>query len=380
MLKKNISKNLIALTFFICIFIISKEKAFAIEIGDYVTYNEEGWDWLVPDNEDKVLNIGDGQWSRQAAEQFIVLDEDQVAKQELRFTFKGDGLRIIFEGSSNNAEYIVTIDGKTEKFRTYGTYNSVSLGYKKEDLENKVHNVSIKFGEYYGNYGGKSYYGFDAFQIRNGEVLDYDNSFYNKVLDVEPEKSVIKLNEDVNVNLTIDNINDITAEDIRINYDSEKLEYLGSEEIPGMKLVKDLKNDGELRFIIASQGESYIIKEKEILLKLKFKGIDVGEALVNINKGRVTDGIEMEKELTENECGETTIIIEESELLDVNKSGEFTLLDLGIDARHLNKNPNSQELLVYNTDIIQDGNINNLDLLEIGKLILENNNYQPNNY
>ncbi len=199
------------------------------------------------------------------------------------------------------------------------------------------------------------------------------------ILDIEPEKETIDLNETVTTNLVIDNITEITAEDIKIQYDNQKLEFLGFEEVDGMKLVKSIEEtvNGELRVIVASKGEVNVINTKEVLLKLRFKGIQSGEALVDITKGRVTDGIEMEKDLTAQECGEGTITIKA--LTDVNNDGEFTLLDLGIDARHFAKDPASPELAQYNTDIVVNGQIDEEDLLEIGRLMLENPNYAPNN-
>ncbi|WP_432664886.1 SPRY domain-containing protein [Wukongibacter baidiensis] len=216
----------------------------------------------------------------------------------------------------------------------------------------------------------------EGFSPYNGESSEQNGT---SVLDIEPEKEKIKVNEKVTADLVIDNISEIAAEDIKIDYDEEKLEFLGFEEVDGMKLVKSIEetDDGELRVIIASEGEDNIVDNKEILLKLEFKGIEVGEALVDIAKGRVTDGIEMEKDLTDEECGEGTIIIEA--MADVNNSGEFTLLDLGIDARHFSKDPESSELEDYNTDVVVNGEIDEDDLLEIAKYMLENPNYEPNN-
>jgi len=207
----------------------------------------------------------------------------------------------------------------------------------------------------------------------------YNGESNTAVLDIEPEKETIYLSETVSANLVINNINEIAAEDIRIDYDEEKLEFLGFEEVDGMKLVKSIEetSTGNLRVIVASKGEANIVNAKEVLLKLNFKGIETGEALVDITKGRVTDGIEMEKDLTDVECDQGTIVIEA--LADVNNSGEFTLLDLGIDARHLSKDPAAPELAAYNTDIVVNNAIDEDDLLEIGRLILENANYTPNN-
>jgi hypothetical protein len=85
----------------------------------------------------------------------------------------------------------------------------------------------------------------------------------------------------------------------------------------------------------------------------------------------------MEKDLTDKECDQAIITIEGAK--DVNNSGEFTLLDLGIDARHLNKDPKATELLKYNTDVVVNNSIDDNDLLQIGKYMLTNSNYSFNN-
>lgn len=205
-----------------------------------------------------------------------------------------------------------------------------------------------------------------------------DKSSSKVILDIEPDKEKIKVGENTTTNLTIDNIKDIAAEDISIKYDNEKLNFVGFEEVDGYKLVKDIHKaeTGELRVILASKGEANIVKSKQILLKLKFKGVNKGEAIIDVTKGKVSDGIELEKDLTSEQCDEGKLIIEG--VNDVNKDGSFTLLDLAIDARHLNKNPNSEELAKYNTDIVVNGHIDDDDLIEIGKLMLDNPNYVKN--
>lgn len=224
----------------------------------------------------------------------------------------------------------------------------------------------------------------DTYDHKSAEIgrLRFGKNSNNSktVLDIEPIKEKIKLNEEVTTDLTINNITQIAAEDVRIKYDTQKLKFIGFEEIDGIKLVKDIKNDknGELRVILASKGESNIVNAKKILLKVKFKGINKGEAIVDVTKGRVSDGIEMEKDLTEEQCDQGKIIIEE--LKDVNGNGEFTLLDLAIDARNFKKDPKSKELSKFNTDIAINNAIDESDLLEIGKLMIDNPNYEPNKY
>lgn len=218
---------------------------------------------------------------------------------------------------------------------------------------------------------------YDPLSVVIGRVRFGKNSNSSKaVLDIEPEKEKIKIGEQIVADLTIDNIKDIAAEDIKIKYDNTKLKFLGFEELDGYKLVKkiDISKTGDLRVILASKGEANIVNSKKVLLKLKFKGINKGDAIIDVVKGRVSDGIDMEKDLTNEQCDQGKIIIEG--VNDVNKNGEFTLLDLAIDARHLNKNPKSKELDKYNTDILVNGKIDEDDLLEIGKLMLDNPNYE----
>lgn len=194
------------------------------------------------------------------------------------------------------------------------------------------------------------------------------------ILNIEPEKSKIKLNETVSANLTIDNIKDIAAEDVRIKYDNTKLQFLGSTEVDGIKLVKNEQKDGELRFIVASKGVTNVVQAKKVLLKLNFKGIAAGDALVDVTKGRVSDGITMEKDLTDDQCGQATITIDNEALVDVNKDGQFTLLDLAIDGRHYSEDPAS--LPQYNTDIVVNKAIDDDDLTKIGEYMLANPNYK----
>lgn len=193
-----------------------------------------------------------------------------------------------------------------------------------------------------------------------------------KVLDIEPGQSIIMKNQRVAIDLTIDNIKEIAAEDVVIKYDSSKLQFLGADETEGIKIIKNDVKTGELRFILASKGIENVVQTKKILLKLNFKGKGLGDAEVKITKGRVSDGIEMEKLLKETECGYGVITVKDN-IVDVNKNGEFTLLDLAIDARHLGEDPST--LSQYNTDIVMNRAIDEDDLTEIAKYMLLNPNY-----
>ncbi len=195
------------------------------------------------------------------------------------------------------------------------------------------------------------------------------------ILDIEPQKDKIHIKENVIANLVIENITEIAAEDALIKYDSTKLKFIGANEVEGIKLVKLDQDDNKLRIITASEGLGGIVNAKRVLLKIYFQGIASGEALVDVIKGKVSDGILMEKDLTDDECGEATITIDDVVIPDdVNRSGEFTLLDLAIDARHLGEDPNA--LPQYVADQVINGAIDNDDLLKIGEYMLTNPNYK----
>ncbi|WXR62115.1 cohesin domain-containing protein [Peptostreptococcaceae bacterium AGR-M142] len=402
MFRKNVLKSLTMFVFVLCIFIGSSINVHAY-VGEWLREPAEGWIRHPLGKSDLVKYTGS--WDIYSSELHISGDikKDVYGNEifvgfdpnsKIEFTFTGTAIRVLSSKDGwQGAKYKITIDDDVDEMFHVSTVDPIDQNevlFEKMHMDNKKHKVTIIPIEYTGErypYRPKYNYKLAAIDIDGELAPNYNNGSgtvnedENVVLDVEPQKEKIKIDEEVVADLTINNINEIAAEDIRIKYDSSKLEYLGYEEVEGIKLIKDIQNNDEIRVILASQGEANIINAKEVLLRLKFRGIASGEAIVDVKKGRVTDGIEMEKDLEDSECGKGIILIEEQEgFIDVNNSGEFTLLDLGIDARHLNKDPNAVELSEYNTDIIEDGSINDMDLLEIGKLMLENGNYTPNNY
>lgn len=290
--------------------------------------------------------------------------KDTTKKSSVRFNFLGTEFCLrcqCYKLRNNNINVI--IDGKIYNFSApQYLIDGHTKYYESPVLENKQHTVIIEKAEPYTD--GRNV--FDQIDIK-GELLPYSST----ILNVEPERQNIKLNENTISDVTIDNITEIVAEDMIIKYDTEKLKFLGAEAVDGIKVVKDDEIDGQLRVILASQGKKNIANVKKTLLKLNFQGIAVGDALVDITKGKISDGIEMERDLTEDECGQAVITIEDYK--DPNKDGEFTLLDLAIDGRYYGENPS--DLPEYKTDVVENGAIDDEDLIQIGKYMLENPNY-----
>lgn len=344
----------------------------AATIGDTLTDAEDGWKRF--DDSEVIFLNPDGNWifGKALGNSYYNTTQTYVENNgSIKFSFYGTKIRIIARTSNTRSTTnTVTIDGETTTYSAYTPdIRFQQLVFEKQGLPKGHHVIELSMK----NTG--QWLTIDAID------LDEDGYFNDSigVLDFESDTTTVQVLDIVDLDLVIDNMNDISAEDIYITYDSTKLEYMNSNEVPGIKLVKKVNEPDKLRLIMASKGEENIIHTKQTLINLNFKALSPGETVINISNARVTDGITLERDLTPEECGEITIIIEETDL-DVNNDEKFSLLDLGIDARHLGKDPNAAELAVYNTDIVRDGAIDDTDLIRIAQLMMTDPTYKPNNY
>lgn len=183
-----------------------------------------------------------------------------------------------------------------------------------------------------------------------------------------------RVGEEITANIVIHNAVNICAEDIKIYYDTSRLTYLGTENVEGIKIFKeDNTTGGAIRYITASLGKVNAANGDKVLIKLKFKAIAKGEALIDITNGRIADNATLEMDVTEENCGEKTVLIEGPR--DVNRSGEYTLLDLGIDAWYHGFVAADTDTSKYDADQVEDGIIDDADLTEIVNQMLKNPNY-----
>lgn len=212
-------------------------------------------------------------------------------------------------------------------------------------------------------------YTFKAIDTDGNEVTEsikIDNIIPDVILDVEPNMKKVHLAENIVVDLTIDHVENIGGVDVRIKYDDSKLEFLGFDEVVGIKFFKEKAENGEMRLTLFGDGVTNFVNNKTTLLKLNFKPIAVGDALIDITKGRISDGITLEKDLRADECGETTINIVDEKL-----KGKFTLLDVTMISRHIGEDP--EKLLPdMDLDLNLDGKIDQADIDKAYKLMLEN--------
>ncbi len=184
-----------------------------------------------------------------------------------------------------------------------------------------------------------------------------------------------KVGDEITANIVIHNAVNICAEDIKIAFDTSKLQFISAEGADGIKIFKeDVLTEGIKRYITASLGKANAANGNKTLLKLTFKAKASGEAKIDITSGRIADNATIEKDIKYENCGEKIILIERN-LMDVNRSGEFSLLDLGINAWYYGDAVADTDTTKYDADVVENGTIDDDDLTEIVKQILNNSNY-----
>jgi YD repeat-containing protein len=190
-------------------------------------------------------------------------------------------------------------------------------------------------------------------------------------------KDNLKLGEEFTADIVLNNAVNICAEDLKITYDATLFKYTGAEEIPGLKIYKEVNQGiGTLRFIIASKGKQYAVNGQNALVRLKFEAIKPGKGLIDVEKGRIADNGTVEMDVASENCGEKTVTVLGTS--DVNRSGEFTLLDLAIDAWYFGDDAADTDSSKYDADVVTDGVIDDADLSAIVEQMMNNSNYLLN--
>lgn len=164
------------------------------------------------------------------------------------------------------------------------------------------------------------------------------------------------------------------ALDTQIEYNSELLEFKGYSAKKGLKAYYFSNENNTLRYILASQGKDNPINSSvSDIVYLNFVPKKTGITDIKINSGKVAN---LDNEINISDLGSVSITIEEqTEVKDINRDGKFTLIDLAIDSYYYGMNVNETDNTKYEADIISDGKIDDTDLKEIVKHILNNPDY-----
>lgn len=222
-------------------------------------------------------------------------------------------------------------------------------------------------------------YTFKAIDNKGDEVtesIEITNIVPDVILNVEPNMNRVHLEEHFVVDITADHIKDIGGFDLVVKYDSDKLKLTGYEQIPGVKYLVKRLGPGEVRLTVFGMTDKNFVYSKKTLLKLGFDPIAPGDALIDITKAKISDGLLLEKKLSDAECGEATVTIVNRKLTSVNSDdNEFTLLDATIVSRHMGEDPEELLLAGIDADLNLDGKIDEADVEKAYKLMMKNPNY-----
>ena len=333
-------------------------------IGFVFGYKDTGhyylFDWKKEDTDEPIL----GGLAKQGMSVKIVNTNSSLEEKELFPTSDTDKVKVLYHNDvswSPKTTYNFTLN-----FTDKGTSNIV---VKQGDVV--LDSITINDSTYTsGKFGFYNY---------SQAMVTYSGFTFEELPPMLEVTSVnkAKLGDEITANIVIHNATNICAEDLKIAYDTSKLQFISAENVDGMKIYKeDDIAAGIKRYITTCLAKANAANGDKILLKLKFKAIDKGEAKIDITNGRIADNATLEMDVSQENCGEKTILIEG--VKDVNRTGEYTLLDLGIDSWYYGDSVEDTDTSKYDADQIVNGTIDDDDLTEIVAQILNNTNYTAN--
>lgn len=289
---------------------------------------------------------------------------------------------IVSQIPSAPANLTVASAGNKEVNLTWDTVSgATSYNIKRSTASGKEETIATTSSAIYTDAGlenGTTYYYIVTAVNANGESApsnEVSAKPFNPAVSLEVTSvDKAKIRDTITANVVIHNAVNICAEDIKLSYDTSKLEFISAEGADGIKVYKEADiADGIKRYITASLGKANAANGDKILLKLTFKAKAAGEARIDVTNGRIADNSTLEMDVEDANCGEKTILIEG--VKDVNRSGEFTLLDLGIDAWYYGEAAADTDTSKYDTDVVENGAIDDADLSKIVEEMLSNPNY-----
>ena len=355
------------------------EASSNFKVGDYLGSPEDGWKRY--DDVDKNITYDDNWTYRNAVGKYKQTDhKTSEVNASLKFSFTGDKLRIISQVDPKNSKsLVIKIDKKEYDFSVNKfEFCDTAIAFEKIGLEDTEHSVEI--------INKDGWFNLDAIDIsESGELKPYEEKenindngteVLNENVTIESEIDKLSLNKEFSTDIVLHSGKNICAEDIKISYNKDLFEYIGFEQIDGLRVNKEIKNTdlGNLRFIVSSLGKKNAINGDKTMLRLKFKSKAAGKGKIDVIKTRIANNGTIEKDIPEDKCGEKEFTI----ISDVNRDNEFSLLDLGIDSWYYGSDSKDTDITKFDTDIVINGKVDDDDLTEITNQLIINPNYEPN--
>lgn len=131
----------------------------------------------------------------------------------------------------------------------------------------------------------------------------------DKILRLNSEFTDVSLDNTIEVNLVLDNFDGCRSASADIDYDADKLKVMSIEGEDGIRLVKSINKDGNLKICLTVKDKNAVLSRGQRLAKIKFKTLAAGKAELNVNGGNISNKVDFYKSLTVEECGSRVINI-----------------------------------------------------------------------
>ncbi|UHA74941.1 cohesin domain-containing protein [Paenibacillus sp. 481] len=361
--KKLMPSFILGLVF--CL-VLSITPAFgATKIGEPAWNPENGWKRYT-NTAHEISYTGQGYWGNYNSTHY-----NSELGAAVKFNVVGTSFRVIakhFLPSSENVS--VLIDGKyygtmNMKAIEIGDPNSSSspprLAYEVTGLSPGEHSVELIKNSY------DKYIVLSAIDVPQQNALKpYNPNISVPKLSVTSATYSVYLNETFDVQLRLDNVNNIYAEDFSIDYDKSRFQFVSAVADNKLTIVHQ-ENTDTLRFITASKGRYNGINGSSTLVTLKFKAIGVGNGNVAAIKAKIADNGKTEITLAPDKLGGWTFKVLGSTDYSLKHLGEVAFF-YKEDKSNLSNNVKS---ILGDRGLVED-----VDLTHIVKTVLANPQYQ----
>ncbi|MBD8498379.1 cohesin domain-containing protein [Paenibacillus arenosi] len=370
MRKKFMPSFILALVFSL---VFSIMPAFgASKLGTDMWYPEQGWKRYFSNSHE--LSYGGHSWNYYdtysmhynynagSSVKFNVVGTSFRVLSKDVFSYLSDNVSVIIDGKYYGKMNLQVIDGE-------GPYTQPvpsRLAYEVTGLSQGEHSVELINNNNSGNPYG-SVLAFSAIDVpQQSSLKPYNPNISTPKLSVTSVTYSVYLNETFDVQLRLDNVNNIYAEDFSINYDKSRFQFVSATADSKLTIVHQ-ENTDTLRFITASKGRYNGINGSSVLVNLKFKAIGVGAGTVDAVKAKIADNGKTELTLAPENIGERTF--------QVLPSTEYSLKHLGEVAFFYNEDKANLSNNVKS--ILGDrGPVQDVDLTHIVKIVLANPQYK----
>jgi len=187
-----------------------------------------------------------------------------------------------------------------------GTTESITVDFKTPQIVDKVEYIALPDANY-SDRGIQEIFYIDIY-VSDGSIRTYkvtprtqENLIEGWLfgytpeginLDIESDQNDLKTGSSVDVFVEINNAHEIYAGDFTVKYDTSTFGLLSTELVNNVdhKIYHKLESDGQVRFIIAANGEDGRMMNTANLVKLSFKVLgNGGDSRIGIHTGKVAD-------------------------------------------------------------------------------------------